>query len=88
METEEKNINCNNLIELFAEFKKFRDSKKEIAKEENFRDYVNGFSYSMKIKEDPKLGTIATTLIENLSLDLKEQCLSLYLPTINLEAYI
>ena len=35
-----KHVICDNLREFFAEFKKYRDAKKNIAKKENFGEHV------------------------------------------------
>ena len=86
-------MKVKNLTELFNEFKKYRETKKDIANENNFYDYV-GIVCSLKNEEDPQLGEVfATDLIETAEVTLKDcphevLILDFNFPALNLKAHI
>lgn len=64
-------MEVNNLTELFNEFKKYRETKKNVANKENFYDFVST-AVSFKNEENPQLGTMSTDLIDSISVVLKD----------------
>jgi hypothetical protein len=54
-------MKVKNLNQLFAEFKKYREAKKNVANEKNFYDYVSSGSRFLQSQSE----TAETSLIES-----------------------
>ena len=65
-------MKVKNLNELFNEFKKYRETKKEVANEDNFYDYVSIYCSLQNEKADAEGNVNATDLIEEAEVILKK----------------